>query len=258
MPESVKRIRVFALSALVGVLCVACASPPTNPDGSQPERSPADPWEPLNRSLHKSNRAVDRVTLRPIAKGYEIVVPKFFRLGITNFSQNLRSPLNIINHFLQGKFGDGFKQTGRFVMNSILGIGGLMDVATGVGIDVKNEDFGQTLAVWGVPDGPYVFVPLLGPRTLRDATMIPLNLLADPLLYYKNSSVRDKLYLVRVINVRQRLLSTEELLLKDAYDPYIRIREAYLQRRRYLIYDGDPPDDDDLYEDFDDEPMQDE
>jgi phospholipid-binding lipoprotein MlaA len=211
----------------------------------------------MNRAFHKGNRALDRVTLRPIAIGYEKVVPGVIRLGITNFSQNLRSPLNIINNFLQGKFRDGFRQTGRLLINTTFGIGGLMDIATDAGIEVVNEDFGQTLAVWGVPDGPYVFIPFLGPRTLRDATMIPLNFLADPLLHYDNSSARDKIYLIRAIDARQRLLSAEALI-KDAYDPYIAFREAYLQRRQYLIYDGDPPEDEDFYEDFDDEFVEDE
>lgn len=251
MPRSAKRVRAVIFSALVCAICVACATPPPNADGSQPERSPADPWEPLNRSLHRSNRAIDRVTLRPLAKGYEIIVPRFMRIGIGNFSQNLRSPLNIINSFLQGKFGHGFKETGRFVMNTTLGIGGLLDVATDAGIAAQNEDFGQTLAVWGVPDGPYVFVPFLGPRTLRDATMIPVNFLADPLFHYDNASVRDKVYLVRAVDVRQRLFSVEKLL-EGAVDPYIRLREAYLQNRKYLIYDGDPPEDEDIYEDFED------
>lgn len=252
MPESVKHFRVLVLSALVCVLCAACTTIPPNADGSQPERSPTDPWEPLNRTFFNANQGVDRFTLRPLAKGYEIVVPRVMRLGVNNFSRNLRSPLHIINHFLQGKFVSGFRQTGRFLMNTTFGIGGLMDVATDAGIDVEVEDFGQTLAVWGVPDGPFVVIPLLGPRTFRDATMIPLNFLADPLLHYNNSSVRDKLYLLRAIDFRQQLFAAEELL-EGAYDPYIRMREAFLQHRRFLIFDGDPPEDDDLYEDFDDE-----
>jgi len=250
MPESAKRLQTLLISALVCMLCSACASAPTNPDGSQPERSPADPWEPLNRSIHGFNRAVDTVSFKPLAKGYKKVVPNFIRRGITNFSENLWAPRNIINHFLQGKPRDGFGQTVRFLFNSTFGLGGLIDVAAIEGLDQKNEDFGQTLAAWGVPDGPYVVVPFLGPRTLRDATMIPLNLLADPLFHYEDSSVRDKVYFVRLVDVRARFLSAEELLLKDAYDPYIRIREAYLQRRRHQIYDGDPPEDEDFYDDI--------
>ncbi len=249
MPKSVDNLPVFVLAAIVCLQCSACATQPTAADGSKPERSPADPWEPLNRSIRMFNGGLDAVTLKPLAKGYQIVVPSVIRSGITNFSRNLRSPLHIINHFLQGKIGSGFKQTGRFVMNSTIGIGGLIDVATDAGIDVEIEDFGQTLAVWGVPSGPFVIVPFLGSSTLRDATMLPLNFLADPLLHYNNSSVRDKVYLVRAIDLRARLLSVEELLLKDAYDPYITLREAYLQRRKYLIFDGDPPD---IYDEFPD------
>ena len=249
MSYSVDRLPVFVLATLICLQFGACATSGTATDASQSERSPADPWEPLNRSISGFNTAADKITLKPLAKGYKFVIPSFMRRGVTNFSQNLRSPLNIINHFLQGKIGDGFGQTGRFLLNSTVGIGGLIDVAATAGLEQKNEDFGQTLAVWGMPDGPYVIVPFLGPRTLRDATMIPLNFLADPLIYYKDSSVRDKVYLVRLIDIRARLLRAEALT-KGAYDPYIRIREAYLQRRKYLIYDGDPPQDDDFYEEF--------
>ncbi len=252
MLESLDRLPVLLLAVLACLQCSACATQPTAADGSRLERSPADPWEPLNRSIHSFNGGLDRVTLKPLAKGYQKVVPRFMRLGVTNFSKNLRSPLNIINHFLQGKFGDGFGQTGRFLLNSTFGIGGLFDPATSAGLEQKNEDFGETLAVWGVPNGPYVIVPFLGPRTLRDATMIPLNILADPLWHYKDSSVRDKVYLVRAIDLRARLLGAEKLLIKDAYDPYIRIREAYLQRRKYLIADGELPEDEDPYGDLPD------
>ncbi len=259
MLKTATRIRHFALSALVCVLCVACASAPTNPDGTPIERSPADPWEPLNRTLYESNGFLDRVTFKPMAKVYATIVPKFLRRGIRNFSFNLRAPLHIINHFLQGKFGDGIQQTGRFFINTTFGMGGFVDVATPSGIDVKIEDFGQTLAVWGVPDGPYVFIPILGPFTLRDAVVVPLNLLADPLVYYKDASVRDKVYLVRAIDFRELVLSAEAQL-KDAYDPYIRLREAYLQNRRFKIYDGDPPDDEDDqdFDEFFDDEIEDE
>ncbi|MCH6548933.1 MAG: VacJ family lipoprotein [Proteobacteria bacterium] len=252
MPDSVERLAGLVLAALVCLQLGACATQPTAADGSKPARSPADPWEPLNRPIHTFNAAVDGVSLRLLAKGYQKVVPAFMRRGVGNFSRNLRAPLHIINNFLQGKIGSGFKQTGRFVMNTTFGIGGLMDVAADAGIDVEIEDFGQTLAVWGVPDGPFVSIPFFGPRTLRDATMIPLNFLADPLLYYDNASVRDKVYLVRLIDVRARLLPGSAVI-RAAYDPYLALREAYLQHRRYLIYDGDPPEDDDFYEEFLDE-----
>ncbi len=249
LPKSVNHLPVSVLIAVICLQFCACATSGTATDNSQPERSPADPWEPLNRPIYTFNTALDKVTLKPLAKGYKFVIPSFMRRGVTNFSQNLRSPLNIINHFLQGKPGDGFGQTGRFLLNSTVGLGGLIDVAATAGLEQKNEDFGETLGVWGVPDGPYVIVPFLGPRTLRDAAMLPLNFLADPLFHYEDSSVRDKVYLVRLVDIRARLLSAEALT-KDAYDPYIRIREAYLQHRRYVIYDGDPPEDYDFYDEF--------
>lgn len=252
MPGSFNRLFVPVLAALLCLQFAACATSGTaNDNAEKPERSPADPWEPFNRQTHRSTTAIDKATLKPIAKGYKKVVPNFIRRGITNFSENLRSPLNIINHFLQGKIGDGFEQTGRFILNSTVGLAGLIDVAATGGHEQKNEDFGQTLAVWGVPDGPYFFVPFFGPATLRDAMMMPLNILADPLLYYDEASVRDKVYVLRLIDIRARLLSAEKLT-KDSYDPYIRLREAYLQHRHYEINDGEVPEDEDFYDDLPD------
>jgi len=261
MPDSRVRLIVLIFALTIGLQIVACGTMPRAADGSKIEPTPGDPWEPLNRPIHLFNGGLDKVTLKPIAKGYQIIIPKVLQIGVTNFSKNLRAPLNIINHFLQGKPREGFRQTGRLVMNSTFGIGGLMDVATDAGLELKDEDFGQTLAVWGVPAGPYVVVPFLGPRTLRDAVMIPLNILADPLLHYNDSSVRDKVYLVRAIDLRARLFASEALV-EDAYDPYVRIREGYLQNRQGKIDDKDndgdvdagdvSEDDDDYYDDFED------
>ena len=230
---------VFALGA--------CAS---NGAGEEPN---VDPWEPVNRPIHTFNRGLDTVIVRPIAKGYEFIVPSFMRRGVTNFSRNLRSPANSLNNLLQGKGSAAVNELGRFIANSTFGLLGLFDVATPTGLPASPEDFGQTFAVWGIPDGPYVVVPFLGPRTLRGALAIPLNFLTDPLTYYDNSSVRDKLWGLRLIDVRQRLFVAEGLI-KDAQDRYIAIRSAYLQHRRFVIYDENPPDeDDDLYEDFPDD-----
>ena len=141
----------------------------------------ADPWEPMNRQIHGFNTGLDKVTLKPIAKGYQKVVPQFLRTGIGNFSSNLRTPLNIINSFLQGNGKTGLSETGRFLANSTFGLLGVLDVATDMGLERHNEDFGQTFAKWGIPDGPYVVLPFLGPRTVRDAVAVPLNFFADPL-----------------------------------------------------------------------------
>jgi phospholipid-binding lipoprotein MlaA len=203
----------------------------------------------LNRQIHGFNTGLDKVTFKPLAKGYAKIIPKFIRTGIRNFSSNLRAPLNAVNSFLQGKPEYGISETGRFVANSTLGILGIFDVATKMGAERHNEDFGQTFAVWGIPDGPFVVVPFLGPRTLRDAFAIPLNIYGDLLIHYDNAPVRDKLYLIRAIDLREKLFSAESLL-AGSQDRYLSIREAYLQNRLFLIHDGDPPTDDSFYEDF--------
>lgn len=241
------RFSLAVSSCLIAVLIASgCATKPAAP---KEERSEADPWEPLNRQIHGFNTGLDKVTFKPIAKGYQKIFPQFLRTGIRNFSSNLRTPLNIINNFLQGKGKNGLSESGRFLANSTFGLLGVLDVATDMGLEKHNEDFGQTFATWGVPDGPFVVVPFLGPRTLRDALAIPLNVYGDLLIWYDNASVRDKLYFVRYIDVREQLF-TADALLEGSQDRYLSIREAYLQRRLYLIYDGDPPVDDDFYEEF--------
>ena len=159
----------------------------------------------------------------------------------------------MLNNFLQGKPREGMSEFGRLLINTTVGLGGLIDVATMNGIEENREDFGQTAAVWGVPDGPFVMVPLLGPQNLRDAVLLPLDIVVDPLYQYDNSSVRDKLYILRLIDLRYRLLTASRFL-EDSTDPYITTRESYLQNRVYEIHDGDPPvEEDDLFDEFFDE-----
>jgi phospholipid-binding lipoprotein MlaA len=203
----------------------------------------------MNRSLLNANVAVDKATTGPLARGYRKIIPGPVRKGISNFFGNLTTPNSIVNNVLQGKPARGFSEFGRFLFNSTLGIGGLIDVATMGGMEEYREDFGQTAAVWGVPDGPYIMLPILGPQTLRDALMMPLDIIANPLYHYDNTSVRDKLYIVRLIELRYRLLATEKFL-DDSKDPYVTIRESYMQNREYEIYDGDPPEDDDFFDEF--------
>jgi phospholipid-binding lipoprotein MlaA len=231
------------------LLLVGCATqhPPAAPE----DRSPADPWEPLNRRIHAFNNNVDRISFKPLARGYEALFPAPMRRGINNFSRNLLGPLFIINNFLQGKVQRGFSETGRFLANSTWGILGFVDVGKDLGMETYREDFGQTLATWGVPDGPYVVVPILGPRTLRDATMIPLNFAADPTFWIQDDVTRWSLYLVRAVDVRAQLFAAEALM-EDSYDRYLTVRESYLQNRRFLIFDGNPPEDEDFYDDFED------
>ena len=176
--ECTRHIGILLLVLLLG----ACAtSPEVQTSAATTPRAEYDPWEPLNRGVYGFNRGVDKVTLKPIATAYRNATPGFVQRGVSNFFANLRTPLTIINQLLQGKGGAAISDSGRLLLNTTLGIGGLFDPATAAGLEEHDEDFGQTLAVWGVSDGPFVMVPLLGPRTLRDALMIPLNLFADPL-----------------------------------------------------------------------------
>ena len=221
----------------------SCASMPDD------QRNETDPWEPMNRSLFRVNVAIDNATLKPIAKGYRYVLPRAVRKGISNFFRNLTTPRSAVNNFLQGKPANGFNEIGRFLFNSTFGIAGIFDVATSGGMEEYREDFGQTAAVWGVPDGPYVMLPFLGPKTLRDALLLPLDITANPLYHYDVASVRDRLYVLLFVDSRYHLLVADKLL-DDSKDPYVTVRESYLQNREYEIYDGDPPEDDDFFDEF--------
>jgi phospholipid-binding lipoprotein MlaA len=239
-PYSIYALVVLALSAS------ACSSIPVD------QRVESDPWESMNRSLYRVHTAIDNVSTKPLAKGYQKITPGPVRKGVSNFFRNLTTPRSIVNNLLQGKPKQGFSEFGRFLFNSTLGIGGLIDIATSGGMEEYREDFGQTAAVWGVPDGPYFMIPFLGPKTLRDAVFLPLDIIVDPLFQYENSSVRDKLYIVRVIDLRYQLLTADKFL-QESKDPYVTMRESYLQNREYQVYDGEPPEDDDFFDEFLDE-----
>ena len=242
-----QKLSAHSLALLTALLSLAaCAS------GEHSQRVASDPWEPLNRGIYVANDVLDRAIFKPVATGYYKVTPRFIRRGVANFSDNLKTPRSAVNNFLQAKPKQGFSDIARFLLNSTIGVVGLFDVASASGLEMYNEDFGQTLAVWGVPDGPYVYLPLLGPQTLRDALALPIDILSDPLIHYDNSSVRDKLYIVRAIDLRTRFFVAERFL-EDSKDPYITVRESYLQSRRFLVYDGNPPEDEDFYEDFEDD-----
>ena len=240
---ALRRAPVLACLLTLGACASTGGEVPTNPE--------ADPWEGLNRSIYSFNTTVDRYTLKPIARGYRAVLPQFMRTGVTNFSNNLYTPASAVNNLLQGKPIRMMSDLTRFIMNSTIGLAGFVDVASMSGMEQYNEDFGQTLAVWGVPDGPFVMVPFLGPYTLRDAAAIPANFYLDTLRQVDSSSIRDKLWALRFIDLRYRLLLAEGLL-ADSKDPYVTLRESYLQNRRFVIYDGNPPLEDDFYDDFDD------
>ena len=249
-----KRIADARLLIPFLMLMVGCATTETSEETAEQEvvRAAHDPFEPLNRAMYAVHDTLDRFTLKPIARGYRAVLPSFMRRGVTNFSKNLLTPRSSLNNFLQGKPGPGFNELGRFILNSTLGVGGLIDVATAQGMEIYDESFGQTLAVWGLPEGPFLFIPILGPNTVLNAVAIPVDFRSDLLIHYDNSSVRDKIYILRIIDLRARLL-TAEVLLEDSKDPYLTLREAYLQNRRFQVYDGNPPnteEEDDLFDEF--------
>lgn len=239
-------MRQISCVLAAAMLTAGCVTIPAD------QRVDHDPLEGINRPIYGINDALDRALTKPIARGYQKIVPEPARTGVTNFSNNLLTPRSILNNFLQGKAHNGMGELARFVLNSTLGIGGLFDVATASGLEANPEDFGQTAAVWGIPSGPYVVLPFRGPSTLRDALMMPLDVQADPLYHYENTSVRDKLYVLRLINLRARLLALDELL-ADSADPYLSVRESYLQNREFEIYDGNPPvdeEEDNLFDEF--------
>jgi phospholipid-binding lipoprotein MlaA len=200
-----------------------------------------DPWEGMNRKTFAFNDALDRAVLKPVAQGYERVTPGFVREGVNNFYGNLEDVGTGLNNFLQGKFGDGLSDTGRVVVNSVFGVFGLWDVATPLGLEKHDEDFGQTLGAWGVAPGPYFVIPLLGPSTVRDAPAKAV----DPSWYYSSVIDNNTLYWtwwgLDKVRTRANLLKAESVLDQAAIDKYTFIRDAWWQRRRNAVYDGSPP-----------------
>lgn len=213
-------------------------SPP--PDFDE-EFNDNDPFEAFNRKVYAFNDFLDRHILQPVARGYRRVTPEVVQRGIGNFFSNLFEPTVIINDLLQGKFKQSLADSGRFVLNSTVGLFGLFDVATGLGLEKHQEDFGQTLAVWGVPDGPFLVLPLLGPRNVRDTAGFVVDWYTDPVTYLEDSNARWSLRAVTYIDTRARLLGASRVLEEATDDPYLFLREAYRQRRQSLIYDGQPP-----------------
>ena len=214
-----------------------------------------DPLEPLNRKMHSFNMAVDKVALRPLALGYRKVLPTPVRRSVSNFFSNLRTPGSALNNFLQGKPGHGFNELGRFLFNSTLGVGGLFDIAGASGMERYDENFAQTLSVWGVPEGPYIVIPFWGPNMMSDAFALPVDYYSDVWTHYDNTSVRDKVWGVRMIDLRYRFLGADSIF-EDSQDPYVTVREAFRQNRTFRIFDGNPPTDEE--EEFYDGEMFDE
>jgi phospholipid-binding lipoprotein MlaA len=205
---------------------------------------PRDRFERFNRSIYKFNTALDHAILRPTARAYVKVLPRPVRTSINNFTTNLAYPTTVANDFFQGKVADGVTDAARIVVNTLLGLGGLFDPASHMGLDRHTQDFGLTLGHWGVPSGPYLMLPFFGPSTVRDTA----GLVPDYALTYEivsrnlitNNWVSGGLFVVAQIDRRSQLLDTDKIL-DSTYDPYAFLRSAYLQRRDYLIHGDENP-----------------
>ncbi len=222
---------------------------------------PSDPFESYNRSMNSFNNNVDRYVLKPVAKGYDAITPSPVQKGVGNFFSNLDDVLVIFNDLFQFKFKQLASDTGRLLVNSTVGLFGLIDWASDIGLEKHNEDFGQTLGYWGVSSGPYLILPFFGPSTVRDAGGLvadssyldPINNEVHERWIYpnRNRDVSTSLTVVKVVDIRAGLLKAENILQQAALDPYIYVREAFLQRRENLVHDGKPPIDSDSNSDGD-------
>jgi phospholipid-binding lipoprotein MlaA len=225
------RAAPLVLSILFAAGCASAPGRTTN----------QDPYEGFNRGVYKFNDTLDRAALKPIAKGYRKVTPGFVRSGIGNVLSNLEYPGTFVNQFLQGKWVLGFRDTGRFLINSTLGVAGIFDVATPLGLEKNDEDFGQTLAFWGVSSGPFINLPLLGPSSVRDAPMRALDFLTNPLQYAEIPWEAEwGQRVIGIVHSRSELLPLDETL-QRTYDPYAFIRDAWTQQREFNVFDGNPP-----------------
>ncbi len=211
------------------------------------EGHPDDPWEGFNRKVYAFNDTLDRYALKPIAQGYDYVTPSPVQTGVGNFFSNLGELGTAFNSVLQWKWSNASIATGRFVINSTLGMAGLVDVATDMGITGREEDFGQTLAVWGVGEGPYLMLPLLGPSTVRDTAGLPVDYYTDPTSYVEDDEVAYGLTFLELVDKRAALLDQEQLIQGDRYSF---IRDAWLQQRRFEVNDGEMGDDPFASDDF--------
>lgn len=206
-------------------------------------RSSRDPMERFNRSVYAFNERLDRIALKPIAQSYQRAVPEPVRNGVGNFFGNLGDAWSAVNKLLQGKVMQSAQMTLRVATNTVFGLGGLLDPATEFGLERQSEDFGQTLGFWGVPAGPYVVLPVFGPSSLRDALALPLDKsMTSPTLLVDGNTAQAAITGLQLTQARAELLGASRLLGDVALDPYAFLRDAYLARRRNLVWDGDPPD----------------
>jgi phospholipid-binding lipoprotein MlaA len=226
----------FIVPALLAIALGGCAVAKPRND---------DPWEGFNRKMYAFNDAADKTVIRPVAAGYRKITSANVRRVIGNFYDNIKMPITIVNNVLQGDPRRAARNTGRFVVNTTVGFVGLFDPASEMNLPLDETDFGVTLAKWGVPDGPYLVLPLVGSTTVRDFWRLPVDQYFDPLQWYadEHDFNYNAEYLPSVfylVTLRARGIEAEGLL-EGVYDPYVFYRDAYRQRRLYEIFDGQPP-----------------
>ncbi|MES2879878.1 MAG: VacJ family lipoprotein [Pseudomonadota bacterium] len=220
---------------------------------SGPNANPNDPLEPFNRGVYQFNDAVDKAVLKPVATTYKNVVPNPVRQGVSNFFDNLQDAWSFVNNALQLKGEAAMDSFFRFGINTFVGLGGILDVATEMRIEKHTKDFGHTLGYWGVGPGPYIVLPLFGPSTLRDTAALPVDFQGDLVYGVEDIPTRNALTVLRVVDKRTQLLQAGTLLEEAALDKYTFTREAFLQRRRNQVFDGNPPDDASSWDSWDTE-----
>lgn len=228
LPLSVVLALVMGAGVVLASMGVAAQQPPDY-----------DPWEPVNVKVHEFNDYVDRKVLRPVANGYTRYVPRLARVGVSNFFANINNISVLANNLLQFKLEAAANDTGRLMLNTSFGLGGLVDVASWAGFDKNEEDFGQTLGYWGVPAGPYVVIPLFGPSTVRDSVGFATDNYTNPLNHRDDTLLRNAAFVLQQIDRRVEAMAVDALM---SGDPYIFTREAYLQQREYLVKDGEVAD----------------
>jgi phospholipid-binding lipoprotein MlaA len=250
--RSASRGAALAAAALSAALAAGCATTSQGQDAGQGRSGPGqrlDPWENWNRKVFAFNESLDKHVLKPVATAYADVVPRPVRRSVDNFFNNAADAWSAVNALLQGKGRAAFDNVVRVTTNSFFGIGGLIDVASELGIERHNEDFGQTLGRWGFGAGAYIVWPVFGPSTVRDSIALPLDRAASPALIINDGQTQVGLTTLQLINARANLLGASQVLEDIALDKYTFLRDAYLQRRRSLIRDGadesSSPDDDD-------------
>lgn len=224
------------LTLTIAIATAGCASV----NGPSPEH---DPFESYNRAMFQFNDAIDENFLKPIAAAYRDYVPTPIQSGISNFFSNLGDILVIINDLLQGKFAQARDDTMRFVFNTFFGLFGIFDVATYMDLPKHHEDFGQTLGAWGISDGPYLVLPFLGASSMRDTVGLVADWQVDPIAGIDDTTTRYATIGLKIVDTRADLLGASNVLDKAAFDRYAFLRDAYLQRRKHLVYDGNPPKD---------------